>query len=185
MAQPGHIQGHNWQHESQILPDRVREKERQRPVSLRGDQIWPLYFICWHHRHTIRVLHTLKHTLAQHANRLFLTSENILHKRKLYHHTCKQTHTHLTHNHIKCLETWANVRFFYRYTHTNAAASPCALYPLWINTRLPTDLAMLHIRAGTRTPTRVHPHASYLNNPWHIHTCGKTLTHCFMTHLSS
>lgn len=39
MAQPGHIQGHNWQHESLILPDRVREKERQRPVSLRGDQI--------------------------------------------------------------------------------------------------------------------------------------------------
>ncbi len=30
MAQPGHIQGHNWQHESQILPDRVREKERDR-----------------------------------------------------------------------------------------------------------------------------------------------------------
>jgi len=39
MAQPGHTQGHDWQHKSLILPDRVREETRERPVSLRGDQI--------------------------------------------------------------------------------------------------------------------------------------------------
>jgi len=69
MAQPGHTQGHDWQHKSLILPDRVREKRRERDRCPWEEIKYDLSTLSADIRDTIRVLHSHTYTMRYHVQR--------------------------------------------------------------------------------------------------------------------